>query len=145
MNKNKTTFIKKEDTKSKKWYLIDCSNQILGRLSTRVADILRGKNKNIYTPNVDTGDYVILINSNKIRVTGKKLEDKKYYYHSGYFGGLKERNLKYMMDKDSTKVLFESIKNMLPKNKLQDKYLKKLKIYTNEKHPHLSNNPIILD
>jgi large subunit ribosomal protein L13 len=131
----KTYIIPKKEIK-RKWYLIDASGQILGRLSTQVADLLRGKNKTCWSPHQDCGDYVIIINASKIQTTGKKLEDKKYYRHTGYSGGLKVKTLKEKMEKDPTQVIRVAVKGMLPHNKLSNRIITKLKIYPKDYHPH---------
>ncbi|MDA9715608.1 50S ribosomal protein L13 [Bacteroidota bacterium] len=139
----KTTALRSQDIEQK-WYLIDCSNQTLGRLSVRVANILRGKTKPEYTPNADVGDFVVLINAKNIKVTGSKNENKIYYSHSGYPGGIKKINFKDLLEKDPEKVLRNSVKGMLPKNKLNRQIIKKLKIYSDEVHPHEAQNPEVL-
>ena len=139
----KTTALRSQDIEQK-WYLIDCSNQTLGRLSVRVANILRGKTKPEYTPNADVGDFVVLINAKNIKVTGSKNENKIYYSHSGYPGGIKKINFKDLLEKDPQKVLRNSVKGMLPKNKLNRQIIKKLKIYSDEVHPHEAQNPEVL-
>ena len=139
----KTTALRSQDIEQK-WYLIDCSNQTLGRLSVRVANILRGKTKPEYTPNADVGDFVVLINAKNIKVTGSKNENKIYYSHSGYPGGIKKINFKDLLEKDPEKVLRNSVKVMLPKNKLNRQIIKKLKIYSDEVHPHEAQNPEVL-
>ena len=139
----KTTALRSQDIEQK-WYLIDCSNQTLGRLSVRVANILRGKTKPEYTPNADVGDFVVLINAKNIKVTGSKNENKIYYSHSGYPGGIKKINFKDLLEKDPEKVLRNSVKGMLPKNKLNRQIIKKLKIYSDEVHPHESQNPEVI-
>ena len=139
----KTTALRSQDIEQK-WYLIDCSNQTLGRLSVRVANILRGKTKPEYTPNADVGDFVVLINAKNIKVTGSKNEDKIYYSHSGYPGGIKKINFKDLLEKDPEKVLRNSVKGMLPKNKLNRQIIKKLKIYSDDVHPHEAQNPEVL-
>ena len=131
----------KTETISKKkietnWHLFDAKDFVLGRLSTKVAGILMGKEKTTYSPNLITGDKVVIINSDKIQVTGKKLADKLYRRHSGYGGGFKERNLEYYMKKDSTFVIKEAISGMLPKNKLREKLMLNLYVYKSEEHPH---------
>ena len=123
----KTTALRSQDIEQK-WYLIDCSEKTLGRLSVRVANILRGKTKPEYTPNADVGDFVILINAKNIKVTGSKTDDKVYYSHSGYPGGIKQINFKNLLEKDPEKVLRNSIKGMLPKNRLNRQIIKKLKV-----------------
>lgn len=139
----KTTALRSQDIEQK-WYLIDCSNQTLGRLSVRVANILRGKTKPEYTPNADVGDFVVLINAKNIKVTGSKNENKIYYSHSGYPGGIKKINFKDLLERDPEKVLRNSVKGMLPKNKLNRQIIKKLKIYSDEVHPHEAQNPEVL-
>ena len=139
----KTTALRSQDIEQK-WYLIDCSNQTLGRLSVRVANILRGKTKPEYTPNADVGDFVVLINAKNIKVSGSKNENKIYYSHSGYPGGIKKINFKDLLEKDPQKVLRNSVKGMLPKNKLNRQIIKKLKIYSDEVHPHEALNPEVL-
>ncbi len=136
----KTFNVKKEEIK-RKWFLINAEGKILGRLSTEIAKILRGKNKPIFTPHVDCGDYVIVINVDKIKVTGDKMNKKKYYRHSGYIGNLKVKNLKDMMEKSPELVLRKSVKGMIPHNILGRKVIKKLKIYAGENHPHGAQNP----
>ena len=136
----KTFNLKKEEIK-RKWFLINAEGKILGRLSTEIAKILRGKNKPIFTPHVDCGDYVIVINVDKIKVTGNKIDKKKYYRHSGYIGNLKVKNLKDMMEKSPELVLRKSVKGMIPHNILGRKVIKKLKIYAGENHPHGAQNP----
>ena len=139
----KTTALRSQDIEQK-WYLIDCSNQTLGRLSVRVANILRGKTKPEYTPNADVGDFVVLINAKNIKVSGSKNENKIYYSHSGYPGGIKKINFKDLLEKDPQKVLRNSVKGMLPKNKLNRQIIKKLKIYSDEVHPHEAQNHEVL-
>lgn len=119
-----------------KWVLIDLSGKTLGRAATEIADIIRGKNRPTYTPNTDTGDFVVAINASQIKLTGNKLEDKMYYRHSGYMGGLKQRTAQEQLDRDPTILLQKAVKGMLPKNNLSRKILGKLKIYANDNHPH---------
>lgn len=126
---------------TRKWYVVDASEFPLGRIATRVADLLIGKGKPTYTPHIDGGDYVIVINSDKLVVTGKKLEDKTYYRHSGYPGGLKESSLKFELEKDSTKVIDHAVRGMLPVNKLRDGRLARLKIYKDADHNHAAQKP----
>ena len=123
------------------WRLVDADGQILGRLATEIADTLRGKNKPAYTPHVDTGDFVIVVNAEKVRVTGKKLEQKIYYRHSGYPGGLRERTLAEQLARRPEEVIRKAVKGMLPKNKLAAAQLRKLKIYAGPEHPHAAQNP----
>jgi len=136
--------VKKEEVK-KKWYLIDAKDKILGRVASRVASILRGKHKPCFTPHVDMGDHVIVINANKIKVTGMKTHKKVYYRHSGYPGGLKQTVFKDMIKKDPTFPLKNAVKGMLPHNRLGRKQLKHLKVYTGEIHPHQAQKPDRLD
>lgn len=119
-----------------KWVLIDLSGKTLGRAATEIADIIRGKNRPTYTPNTDTGDFVVAINASQIKLTGNKLEDKMYYRHSGYMGGLKQRTAQEQLDRDPTILLQKAVKGMLPKNNLSRKILGKLKIYASDIHPH---------
>ena len=123
------------------WYLVDAEGQTLGRLATRIADTLRGKRKPGYTPHVDTGDFVVVVNAEKIAVTGKKLEQKMYYRHSGYPGGLRERTLAVQLERRPTEVLRKAVKGMLPRNKLASAQIGKLKIYAGPGHPHEAQKP----
>ena len=118
------------------WHVIDAKDKTLGRLSSEIATLLQGKHKPIYVPHLNTGDYVIVINAEKVRVTGKKLEQKMYYRHSGYHGGLKERTLSQVLEKSPTRVIQQSVKGMLPKNALGRRMLGRLKLYAGEQHPH---------
>lgn len=129
----------------RKWYVIDADGEILGRLATRIANILRGKNKPEYTPNVDTGDFVIVINAEKISVTGKKMTDKKYYNHSGYPGGLKIATLQELMAKNPALAIEKAVKGMLPHNTLGDEQFQKLNVYAGSEHPHAAQKPILLE
>ena len=131
----KTTALRTQDIE-KKWYLIDCSGKTLGRLSVIVANILRGKSKPEYTPNADVGDFVVLINTKEIKVTGYKSIQKKYFSHTGFPGGLKTRSFSSMLQKNPNGIVKNAVKGMLPKNRLNNKIIKKLKIYANEDHPH---------
>jgi len=125
----------------RKWYVVDASGKVLGRLASQIAMRLRGKHKPIFTPHLDTGDFIIVINAEKIRLTGKKLDQKKYYRHSGYMGGLKTRTAKQMLDAKPEDVIRLAVKRMLPKNRLGRKQLKKLKVYSGPNHPHQAQNP----
>lgn len=129
----------------REWYLIDVSNKILGRVATEIVKILRGKNKVDFSPDADCGDNVIVINAEKIKLTGNKLNDKIYRWHTGYPGGLKERTAKEMLEKKPDFIIYNAVKGMLPKNKLRDKILKRLKIYKGEKHPHIAQKPIKIE
>ena len=135
----------KQKDVTRRWFLVDAKGKILGRLATRVAMILRGKTKAIYTPHVDTGDEVIVINASKVAVTGKKLEQKLYRHYSGYPGGLKEKNLETMLKKKPEEVIIRAVKGMLPHNKLGRKMLRKLKVYRGASHPHQAHRPEILE
>jgi len=126
------------------WYIVDARNVILGKLAAKVADVLRGKNKAIFTPHTDTGDYVIVINAKEIKVTGKKMQQKKYYAHSGYMGHLKELRLEEMLMKNPILVIEKAVKGMLPKNKMQKELMKKLKVYPGAEHPHAAQQPKVL-
>jgi large subunit ribosomal protein L13 len=123
------------------WYLVDAEGKTLGRLATRIADTLRGKDKPQYTPHVDTGDFVVVVNAEKIAVTGKKLDDKIYYRHSGYAGGLRRRTLREQLERRPTEVLRKAVKGMLPRNRLAAAQLRKLKVYTGPEHPHVAQQP----
>ena len=135
MDKMKT-FMKRPEDVQRKWYIIDAERKILGRLATKVAVILRGKNKPEYTPHVDTGDHIIVINAEKIQVTGNKLTDKKYQTYSGYPGGQKEYSLETLLKKKPEEVIMKAVKGMLPHNTLGRKMLTKLKVYKGSEHPH---------
>jgi large subunit ribosomal protein L13 len=127
------------------WYLVDAEGQTLGRLATRIAEQLRGKTKAVFTPHVDTGDFVVVVNAEKITVTGNKLDEKMYYRHSGYPGGLRERTLREQLDRQPTEVLRKAVKGMLPRNKLGRAQLTKLKIYAGPEHPHEAQAPTTLE
>lgn len=128
----------------RKWYVLDASELTLGRLSTKAATLLTGKGKTQFTHHIDTGDFVIVINTDKLVVTGKKLTDKKYYKHSGYPGGLREASLADKMEKDSTEVILQSIRGMLPVNKLRDGRLARLKLYAGSEHNHAAQKPVTI-
>jgi large subunit ribosomal protein L13 len=135
------TYSAKPGEITRRWYLVDAEGQTLGRLATQIADTLRGKNKPQYTPHVDTGDFVVVVNAEKIHVTGKKLDDKMYYRHSGYPGGLKVRPLREQLERRPTEVLRAAVKGMLPRNRLGRQQLTKLKIYAGPAHPHAAQAP----
>jgi large subunit ribosomal protein L13 len=137
----KTTKVAKKEDVTRDWYLVDVDNKVLGRVATEIANVLRGKNKPTFTPSVDTGDFVIVVNAEKIALTGKKFSDKTYYSHSGYVGGLKEISAAKLIEKKPEDLLKNAVKGMLPKNKLARHMLKKLKIYAGEAHPHAAQNP----
>ena len=135
------TYMAKAQTVERKWYVVDGAGIPLGRLASKVAAILRGKNKPIFTPNVDTGDFVIILNSDKVVLTGKKLEDKYYRYHTGYIGGLKEVSYKKMMAEKSDLAVYEAVKGMLPKNSLGRDMIKKLRVYKGAEHGPAAQTP----
>lgn len=139
------TFIAKKETVQRDWYLIDAKDKILGRMASRIAMILQGKTKPVYTPHVDTGDFVIVINAEKIKLTGNKMDDKVYYTHSGYPGGFKEHPVKIWLEKHPDRVINMAVKRMLPKTKLGDAMLKKLKIYSGPDHLHEAQQPKVLE
>lgn len=141
----RTTGIAKPEQIDKKWYVVDAEGKTLGRFCSEIAKILTGKNKPIYTPNVDTGDYVIVINAEKIQLTGNKLQDKKYYRHTGYPGGRKEVAYKDLIATKPEFVIQKAVKGMLPKNKLARKQIKKLKVYAGSEHNHQAQKPEVLD
>lgn len=138
-----TKFAKKEDI-NRKWYVVDAKDQILGRLSCRIASYLRGKHKPVFTPNVDTGDFVIVVNADKVKVTGKKLTDKIYYRHSGYVGSIREKALKDRMKEEPENVIIDAVRGMLPKNRLGRAMIKKLKVYRGPEHSHAAQKPELI-
>src|SRR5574344_87912 len=140
-----TTYSAKPQEVERKWYLIDADGEILGRLATKIANILRGKNKPEFTPNIDTGDFVIVINADKVQVTGKKETDKIYYHHTGYQGHLKSASFKELMEKNPAEVIEKAVKGMLPHNTLGDEQFQKLKVYAGSEHPHAAQKPIVLE
>jgi len=135
------TFNLKAENVERRWYVVDAEGQTLGRLATRIADTLRGKGKPEYTPHVDSGDFVVVVNAEKITVTGKKLDQKIYYRHSGYPGGLRERTLREQLDRRPTEVIRKAVKGMLPRNKLANRQITKLKVYAGPEHPHEAQSP----
>ena len=141
----KTTKIAKEGEFTRDWYLVDVENKVLGRVATEIASILRGKKKPIFTPSVDTGDFVIVVNADKIALTGKKLADKTYYSHSGFPGGIKSVTAGKLLEKKPEELIRKAVKGMLPKNKLASHMLSKLKIYTGSAHPHKAQMPKVFE
>jgi large subunit ribosomal protein L13 len=139
----KTYQAKKEEVEHQ-WYLVDAEGKVLGRLATELAKILRGKNKPIYTPHVDTGDFVIVVNAGKVALTGKKMKDKIYYHHTGYPGGIREMSAEKLLAKKPTEMIRIAVKGMLPKNSLGRQMIQKLKIYAGAKHPHEAQKPVPL-
>ena len=138
---NNTTYSAKASELERKWYVIDAEGKVVGRLASEVAKLLRGKHKPTYTPNTDTGDFVVVVNTDKMIFTGNKLEDKIYRRHTGYIGNMKETQAKDMMSKDSTKVLMLAVKGMLPKNSLGRKMLTKLRVYAGSEHEQAAQKP----
>ena len=138
------TFVASASAIERKWYVVDAQGYTLGRLSSEIAKVLRGKNKAIFTPHLDTGDYVIVVNADKIHVTGKKLDQKIYYKHSGYVGGMRETTLREMLAKKPEKVVELAVKGMLPKGPLGRSMLTKLHVYAGPEHPHAAQKPEVL-
>ena len=138
------TYMANPDKIERKWYVVDAEGKSLGRLASEVAKVLRGKNKPVFTPHVDTGDYVIIVNAEKVSVTGKKLDQKIYYHHSDYVGGMKETTLREMMAKKPEKVLELAVKGMLPKGPLGRSMIKKLHVYAGPEHNHAAQKPEVL-
>jgi large subunit ribosomal protein L13 len=139
----KTVFAKRGEVE-RKWYLVDAKDAILGRLAAKIATYLRGKNKPVFTPHVDTGDFIVVINAEKIRLTGKKLDDKVYYTHSGFPGGLKAQTARERLQKRPEDVIVDAVWGMLPKGRLGRKLIKKLKVYRGSEHPHEAQKPELL-
>lgn len=139
------SFMASPSTVERKWYVVDAEGKTLGRLASGVANVLRGKKKPIYTPHIDTGDYVIVVNAEKVVTTGKKLDQKKYYHHSEYVGGMKEATLKEMMQKKPEFVITHAVKGMLPKGPLGRQMLTKLHVYAGPEHNHAAQKPEVLD
>jgi len=139
------TFVTKPTDINRQWWVVDAEGQTLGRLASRIAPIVSGKAKPIYTPNLDVGDYVIVINCEKIKVTGNRLDDKKYYRHSGYIGGLTTTSLREMLNKHPERVIQSAVQGMLPKSALGRNMLKKLKVYAGSAHPHGAQNPQVIE
>lgn len=141
----RTTYIAKSADIERKWYVVDATDKTLGRLATEIATVLRGKNKPIYTPHVDTGDYVIVVNAEKVKVTGKKLDQKLYTHHTGYIGGLKQVTLKRMLETKPEQVIAHAVKGMLPKNNLGREIFRKLHVYAGPDHKHAAQKPEVLE
>ena len=138
----KNTYMQKKETVERNWYVIDAEGVNLGRLATRVADVLRGKHKPTFTPHVDCGDFVIVVNASKINLTGNKLNDKIYYNHSGYTGGLRERTAKEMREKYPVEMIERAVKGMIPHTRLGRQVAKKLFVYEGAEHPHMAQKPV---
>ena len=140
-----TSYVQKKETVERKWYVIDAEGKPLGRVASKAAHILRGKHKATYTPNISCGDFIIIINAEKAILTGNKLDNKKYYNHSGYPGGLRERTAREMQEKYPIEMVERAVKGMLPKNRLGRQMYKKLFVYTGSEHPHLAQKPEIME
>ena len=135
------TYVATPSTRQRDWYVVDAEGKTLGRLATQIANALRGKRKPEYTPHIDTGDFVVVVNAEKVVVTGKKLQDKRYYRHSGYPGGLRSRSLAEMLDRQPEEVIRKAVKGMLPRNRLARAQITKLKVYAGPDHPHAAQQP----
>ena len=140
-----STTLLKPETVERKWYVIDAAGKPLGRVAVVAASLLRGKNKVTYTPHMDCGDYVIIINASKVRLTGRKMDNKMYYNHSGYTGGLRERNAREMVEKYPVEMVERAVKGMLPKGRLGRSTYKKLFVYAGSEHPHMAQKPVKMD
>jgi large subunit ribosomal protein L13 len=141
----KKTYVTKEEDVQREWYVVDASGQTLGRLAARIASVLRGKHKPTYSPSVDAGDFVIVVNAGKVHVTGRKLDQKMYYRHSGYPGGLKEITLRNLLQQHPTRVIEHAVRGMLPKNRLGRQVFRHLKVYAGSEHPHEAQQPKALE
>ncbi len=139
------TYTPKKQDLTQKWYLIDAKNKVLGRLAPTIANKLRGKDKPIFSPHIDCGDFIVVINADKVKLTGNKLDQKKYYRHSGYPGALKEKTAKTVLEENPTFLLKSAVRGMLPKNRLRKNFMKKLNIYAGEEHPHAGQSPETLN
>ncbi len=135
------TFMQRKEDVQRDWYVVDATGKTLGRLASEIAKILMGKHKPTYTPHVDGGDFVVVVNAEKVFVTGKKLDKKVYYWHTGYPGGLKQTTLRELLQKKPEEVIRLAVRGMLPKNKLRDRRMKRLKVYAGPEHPHKAQNP----
>lgn len=138
----KNTYMQKKEDLVRNWYVIDAEGENLGRVATKVATVLRGKHKPTYTPHIDCGDFVIVVNASKVNLTGKKLDDKIYYNHSGYTGGLRERTARVMRDNYPVEMIERAVKGMLPKGRLGRQMYKKLFVYEGSEHPHMAQKPV---
>jgi len=141
----KNSYMQKKETVERNWYVIDAEGVNLGRLATRVADVLRGKHKPTYTPHIDCGDFVIVVNASKVNLTGNKLNDKIYYNHSGYTGGLRERTAKEMRENYSVEMIERAVKGMIPHTRLGRQVAKKLFVYAGAEHPHMAQKPVEME
>ena len=138
------TYIPKSEEIERNWRLVDADGKVLGRIATEIADILRGKNKPVFTPHLDTGDFVVVVNAEKIKLTGNKMADKVYYHHTGFPGGIKGITAEKLLEKEPEKLISEAVKGMLPKNKLRKQFMGKLKVYAGSKHPHEAQQPQVV-
>jgi large subunit ribosomal protein L13 len=141
IEENMKSYMAKKSEVPRRWFVVDAQGKILGRLASRIAMVLRGKNKPEFTPHLDTGDFVVVVNAEQVRLTGKKLDQKIYYRHSGYMGGLKDISARHLLKKKPEEILRHAVRGMLPKNSLGRHLLKKLKIYTGAEHPHQAQQP----
>ncbi len=139
------TYMAKFEPDKRPWYLIDAKGKTLGRIATRIAVLLRGKDKPTFTPNVDCGAFVVVVNAKHVKLTGGKLDKKKYYRHSGYIGGLKEISARKMLKEHPERVIVHAVKGMLPKSRLANRLITKLKVYADEEHPHKAQNPVKIE
>ncbi len=139
------TYTPKPEDIQREWLVVDAKDQTLGRLATQIANLLHGKHKPMFTPNIDVGDYVIVINCDKVRVTGRKLDQERYYRHSGYPGGLRSRSMREQMEKYPERVIEAAVRGMLPKNKLGRQMIKKMKVYKGDSHPHAAQKPKVFE
>jgi large subunit ribosomal protein L13 len=139
------TYQAKREEVEHQWYLVDAEGKVLGRLAAELVKILKGKNKPTYTPHLDTGDFVVVVNAGKVTLTGKKMKDKIYYHHTGYPGGIKEMNAEKLLAKKPTEMIRMAVKGMLPKNSLGRQMLRKLKIYSGSNHPHEAQKPVTIN
>ncbi|MBT3180958.1 MAG: 50S ribosomal protein L13 [Deltaproteobacteria bacterium] len=142
---NQKSFLASKDTAKRQWVIIDVENQVVGRAASKIADILRGKHRPTYTPHADNGDFVIVINASKVHFTGKKWDDKFYYHHTGFPGGIKEISAKKQLEKHPEKILQDAVWGMLPKNTLSRQLVKKLRVYPGSEHPHTAQNPTVFN
>lgn len=139
------TYSAKSETVKRDWYVVDAADKTLGRMATEIANRLRGKHKPEYTPHVDTGDYIVVVNAEKVKVTGKKMSDKMYYHHTGYPGGIKSISFEKLQEKAPERIIQQAVKGMMPKNKLSRAMLSKLKVYAGSEHPHTAQQPVELN
>ena len=139
------TYIPKSEEIERNWRLVDAEGKILGRIATEIADILRGKDKPVFTPHLDVGDFVVVVNAEKIKLTGNKMADKVYYHHTGFPGGIKGITAEKLLEKEPGKLIVEAVKGMLPKNKLRKQFMGKLKVYVGGKHPHEAQQPQVVN